>query len=63
MGACPEWFDDIEDARLLGVRPWELRTVPMYWRKRARIAHAAKLEALAQLAADKKILAVYPIGF
>lgn len=63
MGACPDWYHDIEDARLLGVRPWEIHTVPMYWRQRARVAHFARLEALAQIAADKKILTVHAIEF
>lgn len=60
---CPDWYHDIEDARLLGVRPWEIHAVPMYWRQRARVAHFARLEALAQIAADKKIPAVHAIGF
>lgn len=63
MGACPDWYQEIEDARLLGVRPWEIRAVPLFWRQRARVAHFARLEALAQIAADKKIFAVHAIGF
>lgn len=63
MGACPNWYHDIEDARLLGVKPWEIHAVPLFWRQRARAAHYARLEALAQLAADKKVPAVYSIGF
>jgi hypothetical protein len=55
----PGYLEDIEDAKLLGVRPWELADVPMHWRHKARIVSVAKKEALQEIAKKAKIGAVY----
>jgi hypothetical protein len=57
----PDYFWDIEDARALGVKPWEIGDVPMHWRYKARVVDAAKKQARVQMAIDGKIPASYQV--
>lgn len=50
----PDYYDDFEDAKLLGIPIWELENVPMHWRLKARTVNVAKKEARIQIFNDAK---------
>ena len=60
--AAPDYLFDIEDARILGVKPWEIEDVPLHWREKARIVNLAKKQALQDIAAKNDIGATYVLG-
>ena len=55
----PDYLFEIEDAKILGVRPWELEDVPLFWRKQARTVRLARIEAIQEIAKKNKIKAVF----
>ncbi len=57
----PGYLYDIEDAKLLGVKPWELEDVPMHWRHKARVVSLARKEAILEIAKKSKAMSVYVI--
>ncbi len=57
----PDYFEEIEDAQLLGIKPWELDEVPLLWRLRARAVNQAKKEARFAIAKNAKATAVYVV--
>lgn len=42
MGRVPLWYRVIQASRYLGVAPWDLEQVPLYWLERAEAAQAAE---------------------
>lgn len=56
MGSPPEWYEIIRSARYLGVPPWDLLKMPVYWHNWARMAEDAEHEAEKQIrkAQDRK---------
>lgn len=59
IGEAPDYYNDIKDAKLLGVRPWEINGVPMHWRLKARVVDAAEKQARARIAIKSEIPASY----
>ena len=47
IGKAPEYYWEIHDAKLLGLKPWEIGEVPMHWRVKARIVEKAERQASA----------------
>lgn len=45
MGACPDWYVDMQAAKYLNCKPWELPKVSIWWKDKALIAMEAEAEA------------------
>lgn len=48
MGYAPGWYRLMQEAKYLGVAPWDLMEQPVIWRKWAQMASVAETEARKQ---------------
>jgi hypothetical protein len=59
----PDWANDIEDAKLLGVKPWEIDEVPIHWRRKARTFNLARQQAYEDIAKRSNASSVFVVNF
>lgn len=52
LGECPVWYRLVKAGKYLGVPPWEMAKVPLFWVLAAEEAQSAEAQAQAQL--DKR---------